>query len=158
MFGSNKSGANAYAKVGDETGVAVASPHKLIVMLFDGALVAVSTALTHMKGGNIAAKGQAVSKAIMIIDGGLRASLNKQVGGEIAINLDELYGYMSNQLLMANLKNQPEKLEEVRGLLLELKQAWEAIGVQSLPPAAIIPPKMPAYDALAPKTSRHMKA
>jgi flagellar protein FliS len=156
MFGAPQSGANAYAKVNEETGVVGASPHQLIVMLFEGALVAVSSAIQHMKDGNIAAKGQAISKAILIIDGGLRASLNLEVGGEIAANLNALYEYMSKQLLVANLKNQPETLEVVHGLLLDLKGAWDAIGEKKnveipAPPAA-------AYDALAPKTSRLVKA
>ena len=128
MFGSTQNGVNAYAKVGIETGVAAASPHKLIVMLFEGALVAVSTALQHMKAGNIPDKGKAISKAILIIDSGLRAALDKKAGGEIAESLDSLYEYMGNRLLMANLKNQPEILEEVHRLLSELKGAWDAIG------------------------------
>lgn len=158
MFGSNHSGANAYGRVDEETGVAMASPHKLIVMLFDGALIAVSSALQHMKSGNISAKGQAISKAISIIDSGLRASLNKDVGGEIAINLNALYGYMSDQLLIANLKNQPETLVMVHGLLKELKEAWEAIGSNNAPQAVLPIPKMPEYDALTPRTTRLVKA
>lgn len=159
MFGSPQGGVNAYVKVGEETGVAAASPHQLIVMLFDGALVAVKAAQQYMKSGNIPAKGQSISKAIMIIDGGLRASLNTEVGGDIATNLNALYEYMSKQLLIANLKNQPETLEMVHGLLLELKEAWEAIGVKPVGVAEqAAAPKMPAYDALAPKTSRLMKA
>jgi flagellar protein FliS len=158
MFGSPQSGVNAYVKVGEETGVAAASPHQLIVMLFDGALVAVRAAQQYMKSGNIPAKGQSISKAIMIIDGGLRASLNLEVGGDIAKNLSALYEYMSKQLLIANLKNQPETLEMVHGLLLDLKEAWEAIGTKPAAPTEQAAPKMPAYDALAPKTSRLMKA
>src|SRR6202008_3899603 len=106
MFGSKQSGVNAYAKVGIETGVTSASPHKLIVMLFDGALVAVNSAIMHMKAGNIPDKGAAISKAILIIDSGLRASLDKKAGGEIAEGLDALYEYMGARLLQANLKNQ----------------------------------------------------
>lgn len=130
MFGSAKSGANAYARVSLETGVTAASPHKLIVMLFDGALAAISNALQQMKDGNIAAKGQSVSKAIAIIDEGLRASLDKNMGGGIAANLDALYEYMSNRLLLANLQNRPEIFLEVHALLTELKTAWDAIGKQ----------------------------
>lgn len=159
MFGSPQSGANAYVKIDEETGVASASPHKLIVMLFDGALVAVASAIQYMKSGNVPAKGQSISKAIMIIDGGLRASLNLEVGGDIAVNLNALYQYMSNQLLIANLKNQPETLQMVHGLLTDLKQAWEAIGDKAPGQQAMpVIPKMPAYDALAPKTSRLVKA
>jgi flagellar protein FliS len=131
MFGKSSRGANAYANVSMETGVTSASPHKLIVMLFDGALIAVATAEQQMKDGNIQAKGKSISKAISIIDNGLRASLDKKVGGQIAESLDALYAYMSNRLLIANLKNQPEILQEVHTLLMDLKSAWDAIGQQA---------------------------
>lgn len=127
MFGSRQTGVSAYAKVGIETGVLAASPHKLIVMLFDGALVAISNALASMRNGQIGEKGKSISKAIMIIDSGLRAALDKKAGGEIAEGLDALYEYMSARLLQANLKNEPEILEEVQRLLTELRDAWNAI-------------------------------
>ncbi len=161
MFGSPHSGANAYAKVGVETGVVAASPHKLIVMLFDGALLALTTALQHMNTGNIAGKGQSISKAIAIIDSGLRASLNKEAGGEIAASLDALYEYMSNRLLQANLNNSPEQIEEVQRLLKELKAAWEAIDPTAAAPQPAqmaVPPHASAYDALAPNMSSLVKA
>jgi flagellar secretion chaperone FliS len=161
MFGSTPSGANAYAKVGVETGVATASPHKLVVMLFEGAMISVASGIQHMQAGDTAAKGAAISKAISIIDSGLRASLDKNVGGEVALNLDALYEYMSNRLLIANLKNQPKILEEVYQLLKGLKDAWSAIA----PTAANIEqqqtqvaPAPQAYDNLAPKPSRLVKA
>jgi len=128
MFGTMQRGVNAYAKVGLETNVSSASPHALIVMLYDGALVAVLKALTHMKAGNIAEKGKAVSHAIAIIDNGLRASLDRNAGGQIAASLDSLYDYMSRQLLTANLHNKPEMLEEVHRLLSDLRGAWNTIG------------------------------
>lgn len=128
MFGTTSRGVNAYAKVGLETGVTSASPHKLIVMLYDGALAAIMTAITQMAAGNIQEKGNAISKAIRIIDDGLRASLDKEVGGEIARNLDSLYDYMSRRLLEANLKNDAAILEEVRGLVADLRDTWNQIG------------------------------
>ncbi|MDP9109228.1 MAG: flagellar export chaperone FliS [Pseudomonadota bacterium] len=145
MFGSPKSGASAYANVGVETGVAAASPHKLIVMLYDGALVAVATAQQHMKAGNIAAKGKSISQAIAIIESGLRASLDKTVGGTIAASLDALYEYMGNRLIIANLKNQPEVLQEVHALLLDLKTTWEAIAPR-VDVNLNAPPNRPAPD------------
>jgi len=148
MFGSSAKGANAYASVGIETGIAAASPHKLIVMLFDGAMAAVTSALTHMQTKNIAAKGQAISKAILIIDSGLRASLDKKVGGQIATSLDSLYEYMSNRLLVANLNNQPEILEEVHRLLADLKGAWVEMGVRIEQNAATIPNAMPTMQKI----------
>lgn len=128
MFGSSHRGVHSYAKVGVETGVLAASPHKLIVMLFDGALVSVNSAIMHMKAGSIPDKGAAISHAILIIDSGLRASLDKKAGGTIAESLDALYEYMGARLVEANLKNQVELLEEVRQLLSELRGAWDAIG------------------------------
>lgn len=128
MFGTNTRGVNAYAKVGLETGVSAASPHKLIVMLYDGALAAIATASAQMAAGNIQEKGKAISKAIQILDNGLRASLDREAGGEIAANLDALYEYMSGRLLQANLKNDPQALEEVRGLLADLRDTWNQIG------------------------------
>jgi flagellar protein FliS len=128
MFGSPQRGVNAYAKVGLETGIAAATPHKLITMLYDGAVLAVINATNHMKAGNIEAKGKAISHAIQIIDNGLKASLDKDVGGEIAKNLDALYEYMSSRLLTANLQNKVEILDEVRGLLTDLRDTWKQIG------------------------------
>ena len=127
MFGQNSHGVNAYARIGVETGVAAASPQRLVVMLYEGALAACHAALLHMQRGNIAEKGAALSKAIMIIESGLRASLDKKAGGEISENLDALYAYMGNRLYIANLKNQPEPVTEVVKLLTDFKLAWEAI-------------------------------
>jgi flagellar protein FliS len=163
MFGSSQTGANAYARVGVETGVAAASPHKLVVMLFEGAMTAVASAIQHMQAGDTAAKGVAVSKAIAIIDDGLRASLDKKVGGDVALNLDALYEYMSNRLLIANLKNQPAILEEVYQLLKGLKDTWEKIAPAPATSASDVAPlesvARSAPDPLAPATtSRLVKA
>ena len=158
MFGSNN-GARAYAKVGVETGVAAASPHKLVLMLFEGAMVAVAASIHHMQANDVAAKGQSISKAISIINDGLRASLDKRVGGEIALNLDALYEYMSDRLVTANLKNQIVILEEIYQLLKGLRDAWESIAP---PPATAAPAPASAQptvnDPLAPQASRLVKA
>lgn len=131
MFGSMQRGVNAYAKVGLETGVSAASPHKLIVMLYDGALVSILNATANLKSGNVAAKGAAISKAINIVDNGLRAALDKKVGGEIAQNLDALYEYISARLFKANLENDPAILDEAHALLTDLRDAWNAIDPQA---------------------------
>ena len=155
MFGSQTSGANAYAKIGVETGVISASPHKLILMLFEGAIVAISNAQQHMQSGNIAAKGQSISKAISIIDSGLRASLDKKAGGEIAMSLDSLYEYMGNRLIFANLNNQIEALAEVQNLLRDIKSSWEAITpVVVQAPEPIRQP----VDALSPRSVNYLEA
>lgn len=162
MFGAMNSGAAAYAKVNVETGVAAASPHKLVMMLFDGALISVTSAIRHMEAGEVSAKGLAISRAISIIENGLRASLDKSSGGQVAENLDALYGYMCNRLLEANLKNQKEYLEEVQKLLKDLRDAWAAIEPKSAeaPEQQAVAPATPKlYDALTPAApQRLMKA
>lgn len=116
-----------YNKVRVESGVAAADPHQLILMLFQGALLAIVNAKNGMLRKDIPAKGAAISQAILIIDDGLKASLNKDVGGELAHNLAALYDYMTNRLLTANLKNDEIALNEVARLLKDLKGAWESI-------------------------------
>lgn len=118
----------AYAKVGIETGTTGASSHQLVLMLFEGAMLAITDARNHLLRAETAAKGQAISKAIAIITDGLRASLDLKVGGPLAHNLYALYEYMGNRLLFANLNNETAALDEVKHLLAELKEAWEAIG------------------------------
>ena len=157
MFGSSHTqGANAYTKVSIETGVIAASPHKLIVMLYDGAIVALGNAAQHMSKGDIPAKGNSISKAIAIIENGLRASLDKKAGGEIAHSLDALYEYMNNRLLLANAQNQVEGLIEVQNLLKDLKSSWEAISPDLPQVDAIAPPTL--QDPLAPRRSKLFEA
>jgi len=129
----------AYAKVGVETGVSAADPHRLVLMLFEGAIAAVIDAKRHMTSGAVAAKGEAISKAIMIVDDGLSASLDVDAGGALAQNLRALYAYMSQRLLLAGAKNQPELLDEVRILLGELKDAWASIKPQAHAAASVQP-------------------
>ncbi|MCK0509085.1 flagellar export chaperone FliS [Aromatoleum anaerobium] len=133
MFGSFANRASAYAQVGIETGVATADPHKLILMLFDGAILSIAAAAAAMDGKDIPAKGQAVSKAIEIITNGLKASLDRDLGGELVDRLAALYDYMAERLLYANLHNNRAALDEVSGLLHSLREAWEAIVPETAP-------------------------
>ncbi|MBK9019691.1 MAG: flagellar export chaperone FliS [Sulfuritalea sp.] len=125
-FASSNS-AQTYAKVGVETAVAAADSHQLIVMLFDGALLAIAKAEGFMSQGMIAEKGEAISRAIDIIANGLRASLDFSAGDELAGRLAGLYDYMGLRLVHANLKNDLGALQEVSRLLGEIKSAWEEI-------------------------------
>ncbi|MEN7530331.1 MULTISPECIES: flagellar export chaperone FliS [unclassified Cupriavidus] len=122
-----RQGINAYAQVGVQTGVMSASPHKLIVMLYDGARSAIAKAKFHLENNELEARGNAISKAINIIDNGLRAVLDHEAGGEISANLDSLYDYMTRRLMLANLHSDVEKLNEVDTLLENLSTAWAAI-------------------------------
>lgn len=124
----SNSGANAYQKVGVESAVMSASPHQLIVMLFDGAHSALVRARLFLEAGQIAEKGEALSKAINIIDNGLKAGLDMEAGGELSQNLASLYEYMVRRLLQANLRNDPDAISEVEGLLTNIADAWKQIG------------------------------
>jgi len=131
MFATLNSPAAAYRQAGVESKADTASAHELIIMLFDGALVSIASATHNMRAGNIAAKGESISKAIEIIENGLKASLDFRTGGEIAERLGALYEYMGNRLIHANLRNDKAALEEVSSLLRELKSAWEEISKDS---------------------------
>lgn len=124
---SATSAIKTYNRVGIESGVGTADPHQLISMLYQGALLAIANAKSSMLRKDIATKGASISKAIMIIDEGLNACLDKDAGGELAHNLAALYDYMSIRLLTANLKNDIAGLDEVARLLADLKQAWDSI-------------------------------
>ena len=126
--------ANAYSRIGIETGVAAASPHSLILMLYDGAKQAIHEARGHLDAGRIPDKGRAISRAIAIVDEGLKGCLDKS-GGEIAGHLADLYDYMCRRLLLASIRNDLAALDEVTQLLDELRGAWATIA--SAPAAQI---------------------
>ncbi|MBE0461872.1 MAG: flagellar export chaperone FliS [Halomonadaceae bacterium] len=123
-------GANAYARVGVESGVMSADPHKLIVLLFEGAQTAIRAARIHMQSGNISEKGKAISKALDIINNGLAAALDQEKGGDIAERLASLYDYIARLLLAANLRNDEESLNQAENLLENIASAWRDIGQQ----------------------------
>ncbi len=118
--------ARTYSQIGVETGVADANPHGLILMLYDGAKQAIAEAGSHLAAGRIADKGRAMSRAISIIDEGLKGCLDPS-SGDIAAQLSQLYDYMCRRLLLASLKNDRAGLDEVSNLLDELRGAWAKI-------------------------------
>lgn len=127
---ASHSAARAYASVGLETGVAGAPPHRLIQLLLDGALLAIAQARQAMQHNNPARKGESISKAIQIIDEGLKASLDAR-GGELYRQLHDLYDYMGRRLLFASLRNSVEALDEVSRLLEDIRTAWQSIAAQA---------------------------
>ncbi|WP_174875688.1 flagellar export chaperone FliS [Vogesella oryzae] len=124
----NRQALKAYGQKSLELEVESASPHKLILLLFDGAIQAIKQARFHMENGNVAEKGRLISKAIAIVDEGLLLALDRNAGGELAENLAALYTYCCERLFMANTKNDVAALDEVANLLGEIKSAWEEIG------------------------------
>jgi len=126
MSAKMNSALNSYSDYGYNSEIEYADPHRLIQMLFEGALKRISFAKGAMQRKQIAEKGKFISQAIEIV-GGLRASLDVENGGDIAANLDSLYEYIGRRLVTSNLKNSEEILDEVTGLLLDVKTAWDAI-------------------------------
>jgi len=123
--------ANAYRQIGNETGVSGATPHKLVLMLFDGYLDAIVQARGALRSGQVPMKCKAITRAVRIVDEGLRGSLNLQSGGELAQDLHDLYGYLSMRLTLANVRNDEAGLEECQRLVQPLREAWVAIGAQA---------------------------
>lgn len=113
----------AYQSVATHGGVAAADPHRLIVMLMDGALERIAAARCAIQAGSIEARAGLLHRTVAILDE-LRASLNFEAGGDIAQNLSALYDYCSRQLMKANLDGNVEILDEVSNLIRELRSAW----------------------------------
>lgn len=115
-----------YQTVSVHAQVSEADPHRLIQMLLEGGLQRLAQAKGALEYGNIPLKGELIGKAMGII-GGLRESVDREKGGEIAANLDNLYAFMQQRLTQANLQNDPAMLDEVASLLREIKQGWDGI-------------------------------
>jgi len=119
-------GLQAYQRVNTQTSITDADPHKLIQLLYNGALERINMAKARMQARDYAGKGQLISKAIEII-GGLRSFLDFEKGGDLAARLEGLYDYMERTLFEANAKNDPAKLDEVADLLRSIKSGWDGI-------------------------------
>jgi flagellar protein FliS len=130
MFASSYVGqrqAGAYRQVHVSTGVDGATPHGLVAMLFDGLMTAIAEARGAMRNRNVAAKGQAISRAVRIVDEGLSAPLNLAEGGKLALDLRDLYSYVALRLTQANLKNDEAALDECVKLIEPVRSAWANI-------------------------------
>ncbi|MBI3348064.1 MAG: flagellar export chaperone FliS [Burkholderiales bacterium] len=126
-FAARNQRATLYAKVGLETDVQAASPHRLVAMLFDGLFDAMTQAGVAIQAGNVELKGRALSRAVRILDEGLRAGLDLSAG-QLATDLRELYGYVCTRLTQANLHSDLAAIEECQRLLSPVREAWTAIG------------------------------
>jgi len=119
--------AAAYRQIGAETGVAAATPHRLVAMLYDGFMEALAEARGAMRAREIERKGRAINRAIRILEEGLRGGLNLEAGGKLAADLNDLYGYVTLRLTQANLRNDEAMLDECQRLLQPLREAWMSI-------------------------------
>jgi flagellar secretion chaperone FliS len=126
-FGRTGGAAGAYRQVGMSTSVEDASPHRLIELLFDGYVEAISQARGALRNGQIEAKGKAIARAARIVDEGLKAALDLRAGGALAQDLHALYDYLGKRLTLANVRNDDSMLEECVRLIEPLRQAWRDI-------------------------------
>jgi len=117
----------AYNSVPVEAQVAGATPHQLIAMLFEAAHSALMRAKIYFEKGIVAKRCEMISKAINIIDNGLRASLDFEKGQEIAVDLERLYDYVSRLLMQANANSDVEKLLEADRLITGMAAVWNEI-------------------------------
>ncbi len=115
-----------YTQLDTHSSVEDASPHRLIQLMMERALTKIGVARAHMERSEIARKGENIGDAIAIING-LQASLNHKADEKMAANFDALYAYMMRRLLEGNMKDDLAALDEVSGLLREIKEAWDAI-------------------------------
>jgi flagellar protein FliS len=122
----NRKALDGYGRSAVESEVNYASPHRIIQMLMEGALSKVAAAKGAIERGDIAEKSKQITWGMNIIQG-LKLSLDPEKGGDIATNLDSLYEYMNRRLLEANMNNDIAILDEVNGLLMEVKAGWDAI-------------------------------
>lgn len=118
--------AKEYSKVGLQTEVMEADPHKLIALLLEGALTRLSAAKVFIEQNNYAQKNAKIGNVLDIVSA-LQASLDLEKGGEVALNLERLYDYMTRRLWDANRLNDCEIINEVMGLLMEIKAGWDGI-------------------------------
>jgi len=119
-------GLKAYQQVNTQTSITDADPHRLIQLLYNGALERINMAKARMQAKDFEGKGKLISKAIEII-GGLRSFLDFEKGGELSARLEGLYDYMERTLVEANAKNDIAKLDEVASLLHAVKEGWDGI-------------------------------
>jgi len=120
-------GPQAYARISLESRLAGATPHQLIAMLFEGARSAIARAAIYFEQGDVARRGEMISKAINIVDNGLRAALDHRKGPAIAADLERLYDYISRLLMQANLHSSPDKLQQADKLIGDIAEVWQAI-------------------------------
>ena len=116
-----------YRQVGVETSISGASPHQLVKLLIEGYFDSLAKARGGMRNKDQQAKAESISRALRIVDEGLKASLDQSSGGDIANNLYALYTYICVRLTQANLKNDESILDECQSLMEPIRDAWSRI-------------------------------
>ncbi len=166
MNDKTKEALNSYSEYGVKSEIDVADPHRLVQMLFDGALKRINMAKVAMNAKEIEKKGNLIGEVISIV-GGLKDTLNMDEGGEVAENLAALYEYIENRLTMANAMNSIGILDEVAELLASVKDGWDGINrpagvteevAEKLAVAEIITEEKKAAEIIPPKLTKPLSS
>ena len=123
---ANHRAIESYGQVKVSTGASQSNNVELIQMLFDGLIESLSTAKGHIQHNNVSEKSKAIARASRIVLG-LQGALDFEKGGDLAKNLNELYDYVTRRLLHVNAHNDLEALDEIQGLMVEIRSAWETV-------------------------------
>ena len=117
-----------YGQIKNDTQTTYASPHQLMLMLFDGALEAMSVTIAAIQNKNFELRSKQNTRSITIING-MRECLDMEVGGELADNLYSLYQYMAKELFRASFKNDDETIRNIQTMLKDIRGSWEKIPI-----------------------------
>ena len=115
-----------YGQMKNDTQSLYASPHKLVLMLFDGAIEAMSMTIGAIQHKNIEVRAKQSTRAITIING-MRDCLDMEAGSELADNLYSLYQYMAQEIFRAGFKNDAETIQGIQNMLIDIRESWEKI-------------------------------
>ena len=115
-----------YGQIKNDTQTTYASPHQLMLMLFDGAIEAMSITVGAIQNKNFELRSKQNTRSITIING-MRECLDMEMGGELADNLYSLYQYMTQELFRASFKNDVDTIQNIQTMLKDIRGSWEKI-------------------------------
>ena len=148
-----QSGARQYQQVNSSSEALDADPHRLIQLLMEAALTRMAQAKGAIERNEMDTKANLLGRVMEIFQT-LQSSLDHSQGGEIAGNLERLYDYMNRRLLQATAHNDLDMIDEVMGLLLEVKQGWDGIRQEYLQSVGLAQPSQ-SSEAEAPRDAGH---
>ena len=115
-----------YGQIKNDTQTTYASPHQLMLMLFDGAIEAMSFTIGAIQNDNFELRSKQSTRSITIIHG-MRDCLDMETGGELSDNLYSLYTYMTKELFKASFKNDEDTIQNIQTMLKDIRESWEKI-------------------------------
>ena len=115
-----------YGQIKNDAQTTYASPHQLMLMLFDGAIEAMSMTVGAIQNKNFELRSKQNTRSITIING-MRDCLDMEAGGDLANNLYSLYQYMAQELFKASFKNDADTIQNIQAMLKDIRESWEKI-------------------------------